>query len=93
MPVTMPVCAQDHPRGPGKAKNLKQSPTAYPKRYWLYFWFWFGFWVLKLFIAKKEKKNRQATPKGTNQGLPKPGPLCVAATDQRDFVYASGCPH
>lgn len=53
MPVTVPVCTQDHLRGLGKAKNFKQSPTTYPKRYWLYFLFWFGFWVLKLFIAKK----------------------------------------
>lgn len=58
MPVTVPICAQDHLRGPGKANNLKQSPTIYPKRYWLYFLFWFGFLGPQVIYCQKKKKKK-----------------------------------
>lgn len=88
MPVTVPVCAQHHLRGPGKADNLNSLPPPTPRDTGCIFCFGLVFGSSSYLLPKIE-----GNPKGTNQGLPKPEPLYVAATDQRDFVDASGCPH
>lgn len=92
MPVTVPACARDHLRGPGKANNLNSLPSPTPKDTGCIFCFGLVFGSSSYLLPKKKKQtNKQAgNPKGTHQGLPEPEPLCVAATDQTDSVYASG---
>lgn len=89
MPVTVPACARDHLRGPGKANNLNSLPPPTPKDTGCIFCFGLVFGSSSYLLPKNKKTGN---PKGTHHGLPEPEPLCVAATDQRDSVYASGCP-
>lgn len=76
MPVTVPVCAQDHLRGPGKANNLNSLPPPTPKDTGCIFCFGLVFGSSSYLLPKKKKKNRQATPRAPTRASPSLS-LCV----------------
>lgn len=72
MPVTVPVCAQDHLRGPGKADNFNSLPPPTPKDTGCIFCFGLVFGSSSYLLPK----NRQATPRAPIRASPSLS-LCV----------------